>query len=58
MLNVKPSSLDWALQHVLKFGDTDVLPTPFEYDAIKDDWTKIQSYLSKVDLAHMDSTCS
>jgi Reverse transcriptase (RNA-dependent DNA polymerase) len=50
MLNVKPSSLDWALQHVLKFGDTDVLPTPFEYDAIKDDWTKIQSYLSKVDL--------
>jgi len=24
------NSLDWALQHVLRYGDTDVFPVPFE----------------------------
>lgn len=50
MLNVKSPSLDWALQHVMRFGDTDILPVPFEYDALQDDWTRIQAYLSKMDL--------
>jgi hypothetical protein len=50
MLNVQSSSLDWALKHTLRFGDTDVLPTPFEYTAIQTAWASVKSYLEKVDV--------
>jgi hypothetical protein len=50
MLHLKQSSLNWALKHALKFGDTDVFPIPFEFDAIKHDWPNISANLLKEDL--------
>ena len=39
MLTLHERSLDWALAHALRYGDTDVFPLPFEYEAIKHDWS-------------------
>jgi hypothetical protein len=43
-------SLEWALAHLSKFGDTDLLPVPFEYEAIKADWDSIRTGLHKQNL--------
>ncbi|PYS73829.1 MAG: hypothetical protein DMF73_04975 [Acidobacteria bacterium] len=32
--SLRPESLDWSLTHVLRYGDTDIVPVPFEYAAI------------------------
>lgn len=50
MLILKPSSLDWALEHVKRFDDTDVLPLPFEYLAVEHVWSEIKSYLVSQDV--------
>lgn len=50
MLKIQESSLDWALAHALTFGDTDVLPLPFEYAAIKHDWDSVRTYLAEQNL--------
>ena len=50
MLKLEPSSLDWALEHVKRFGDTDVLPLPFEYLAVEHVWTEIKEYLVSQDI--------
>lgn len=49
MLKVSENSLDWALTHVLRFRDTDVLPFPFEFAAIEHDWTAIKQFLLDAD---------
>lgn len=43
-------SLDWALTHISRFGDTDIFPVPFEFDAIKHGWNWIKAELEKIDL--------
>lgn len=48
---VSAASLDWALAHIERFGDTDILPIPFEYDIIRQNWGPIKTYLSTIDLA-------
>ena len=50
MIKLKTTTLDWALAHVKRFGDTDVLPIPFEYGAIEHSWSEIKSYLSAQNL--------
>lgn len=45
MLTLSENSLDWTLQHVLRYGDTDVFPIPFEYEAIHQDWDNIKRHL-------------
>ena len=50
MLYLEDTSLDWALKHVSRFGDTDVFPLPFEYAAIHQDWDTIRTYLASQDL--------
>lgn len=49
-IRVASSSLDWALKHVERFGDTDIFPLPFEYAAIRHSWEKSREYLEKQDL--------
>jgi hypothetical protein len=44
------ASLDWALTHVLRYGDTDIFPTPFEFDAIAHSWNSIREEVSNIDL--------
>ena len=46
MLTLSPQSLDWALEHALSKGDTDIFPLAFEFQAIKHDWETIRQYLS------------
>jgi hypothetical protein len=50
VLNLSTAALDWSLAHVTKYGDTDVLPTPFEFQAVQHDWSAIRDYLSKQDV--------
>lgn len=42
---LQPESLDWALEHALKFKYDELLPTLFEYKAIKYDWFNVRNYL-------------
>jgi reverse transcriptase-like protein len=46
MLTLQESSLDWAIRHALRYGDTDVFPVPFEYQAIEFDWDNIKAHLA------------
>lgn len=49
-LHIQKGSLNWALKFVQKFGDTDILPVPFEFEAIKYDWDNIEPYLISEDI--------
>ncbi len=42
---LQEGSLDWALDHALQFGENELLPPLFEYDAIKYDWSTVRQYL-------------
>jgi hypothetical protein len=48
---LRPESLKWALTHVLRFGDTDIFPVPFEYKAIEQCWGVLQQELASIDLS-------
>lgn len=50
MLLLQQDSLDWALAHVLRFGDTDVFPVPFEYAAVEHDWANVKASLAATDV--------
>lgn len=50
VVKLSPDSLDWALAHVEKFGDTDIFPLPFEYAAIRHSWANVRAELSQQDL--------
>lgn len=53
-------SLDWALKHIENYGDTDIFPVPFEYEAIRYIWdtntrelphgTTLKEYLRNQDI--------
>ena len=44
---IADASLEWSLQHVRRFGDTDLLPVPFEFDAIAKDWRNVLDWLKR-----------
>ena len=44
---VSIQSLDWAIRHVLRHGDTDIFPVPFEYLVIERSWNRIRDLLAK-----------
>ena len=54
MLNVSASSYGWALNHAERSGDTDILPLPFEYSAIRHDWSRVVAFLSSSDVLNWD----
>jgi hypothetical protein len=47
MLTLQENGLNWALEHALRFRDTDVFPLPFEYEAIQHDWTNLRTWLER-----------
>ena len=49
-VSVNEDSLDWALNHVERYGDTDIFPIPFEFQAIRFAWDKLRPSLSHKDL--------
>lgn len=55
---VSEQSLDWALTHLSNFGDTDLLPTPFEFEAIKAHWTAVKRYLRGIELSDFTARAS
>ncbi len=50
MDRISLSALDWASTHIERYGDTDILPVPFEFEAIRHCWTKLGPYLAELDL--------
>lgn len=50
MLTLQAASYDWALEHALKYGDTDVFPLPFEFDALRHDWVNVRDWLVTCDV--------
>ena len=50
MLKLRSGSLDWALEHAINQGDTDIFPIPFEFSALKHDWDRVRSYLAQQDI--------
>ncbi len=45
------SALNWAFEHVHRFGDTDVFPIAFEFRALRAVWPQVLDTLRKIDLA-------
>ncbi len=55
-LYISPDSLEWALKHVENYGDTDIFPVPFEFEAIRHCWdTWLRDFLSKQDVHQYDA---
>lgn len=55
-LRLSPDSLEWALKHVENYGDTDIFPVPFEFEAIRHCWDSgLRDSLSKQDLHQYDA---
>ena len=50
MLKLSPDSLDWALQHALSKGDTDIFPRAFEFQAIDSNWDEVRDCLANQDI--------
>lgn len=46
-----PLAVDWAVAHIKRFGDTDLLPVPFEYEAIRHAWQPLRDYITQLDLS-------
>ena len=49
-MKLKITSLNWALKHVLKEGDTDLFPQPFEFSIIKKQWSHIGPVLGRIEI--------
>ena len=49
-VRVSAQALDFALAHVERYGDTDIVPPAFEYQAIRHSWNQVRDYLCKQDL--------
>ncbi len=45
MLTLREQSYNWAINHALNLGDTDVFPAPFEYQALRHDWDAVKAQL-------------
>jgi len=50
VFQISPDALDFAIEHIDTRGDTDILPVPFEYQAIRHTWDDIKRYLVGQDL--------
>lgn len=49
-LHLSGDSLDWALLHIERYGDTNIFPRPFEFAAIRHQWDDVKSWLMGRDL--------
>src|ERR1700733_9673356 len=58
MLKLQPATLSWVLAYVKKYGDSDLLPVAFEYEAIASQWTTVQAHLSSRDVTSWDARAS
>ncbi|VVB64575.1 Uncharacterised protein [uncultured archaeon] len=50
MTKIEKDSLNWAKKHILRKGDSDIFPRPFELDAIIAEWDIVMQELRKNDI--------
>lgn len=50
MLKLNGNSLDWALNNINIYGDTNIFPKPFEFEAINENWSDVKNYLSNINV--------
>lgn len=43
-------ALDWALKHIRTFGDTDIFPQLFEFEAIENNWPDVKAAIRAQDI--------
>lgn len=55
---LRPDSIEWAIAHIQRHGDTDLLPVPFEYEAIRQAWPRVKAHLEQIDLATYETRAS
>ena len=48
------ASLCWALTHVRRYGDTDIFPTPFEFEIINAYWPTTLAHLRAIDFCNFE----
>jgi hypothetical protein len=48
---LSPISINWSLEHIKRYGDTDIFPIPFEYEAYDCIRTELVDYLCSLNLA-------
>ena len=46
------TSLRWALKGLLKYGDTDLFPRPFELEVMRAHWKKLEPELATLDISN------
>ncbi|AYC07199.1 hypothetical protein NMR69_001678 [Vibrio cholerae] len=51
MDKLKQQSIEWAITHIRRYGDTDIFPVPFEYESIKHSWTTLKNEIANIDIA-------
>lgn len=51
MDKISQQSAQWALLHISTFGDTDIFPIPFEFEAIKRNWNWFEAMLTGFNLS-------
>ena len=49
-LTLSDSALDWALKHIAAWGDTDIFPDVFEFEAIAGDWENVKASIQSTDI--------
>lgn len=49
-LIISESALDWSLKHAEAWGDTDIFPSIFEFQAIADDWSNVKTSIQSTDI--------
>ncbi len=50
MTSLSPESLDWAITHLWKYGDTDLFPIPFEFGLFRKHWATVRPELERIDI--------
>ena len=44
-------AIEWSLSHTSTYGDTDIFPVPFEFEAIKHAWSWLKPKMLEIDLS-------
>jgi hypothetical protein len=49
-LTLQERSLDWALHHLCRYGDSDFFPHMLELDAIRANWEEVKTHILGINL--------
>ncbi len=50
MYNIKENYLEWSLNHLKKYYDSDFYPKLFEFKAIAHNWDNVKNYILSLDI--------